>query len=1132
VPDVPVSGVVAIDEAGISGVVDGKHLVLSVGLANVAAEAASGELWVGIGRGDALSVSSSAVGAYSLEIGASGVFDVVVPMPSEISEQSDLATWLVRVVSDGKAPASVRRSLLTVLPAYEVALEGPKSLRTGGEGSFRVRATDPVNHMPLAGVPVSLALTGGESGAVPVGSYSGETGVTGDAVFSVAATDEPGDVSVVASGESQGTTAEVSDTVSIVANDRRLLLTTDKPIYQPGQVIHLRAVCLEKPGLAPVVGLPVTFEVEDGKGNKILKEEVMVDDFGVAATDFALGTILNEGTFAVRALLGDDKTEKSVDVFWYALPKFRVELAVDQPWYMPGQTITGTVDVGYFFGKPVAGGTVEIVASTVDVGETPFATVNGKTDAQGHFAFEVTLPSVLVGLPLEQGKALVEVSAVVTDTAEQVVEKSVAVVATADPVQVVVVPEAGDLVPGTANTVHVFATDPLGAPVIGGAVEVAALGSTIELETDAFGYAAFSLDVPADATGAVEIAVTVEADGAVASETFSFDAQGGAEHVLVRTDKAVYSVGESVAIDIVATGPSAWVYVDWLVEGQLASMFTLESEDGLASFEMDLDATQLGDNRIEAYIVDSSGQIVRASRTVFVKDAKALAIDVTTDHAVYAPGQPAVFTFSAKDEGGAPAVAALGVQIVDEAVYALVEARPGLLETYFALNDMLAQPQYEIHGASWDVSGLVFGGVDAADPDEAAAGQTQAEAAFAAMAVGGATGIQRSSWADLPGKSKDKLAPYFATAREAITPALTAAAGKALAELEAVGCPPSYWCGAESKEYLTSFAEHMRPHVKAWDYWGNAYEIEPASGGEDTVRIRSAGPDEATLTGDDWTSTFDYEELDLPESFKWLSGPWVDEDGGFAGGGGGDAEGGGPPEPNAGGDGKGDGEGSGPTVRKDFPETLYWNAALITGGDGKATVELDMADSITEWRISTLGHTKDGHLGSAVHGVTVFQDFFVDIDFPAKLTRKDELSFPIAIYNYLPVPQTVDITLEPGDWYTALGETSLSVDLGPNEVKVAKFPVRVDDVGTHALTVTGLGTTLSDAVQRVIKVVPDGKAQVETHSGGLDPGQVSYAAIFPPEAVPGSQLLFVNVYPAYLTQVVEGMDSMLSQPFG
>ena len=52
-----------------------------------------------------------------------------------------------------------------------------------------------------------------------------------------------------------------------------------------------------------------------------------------------------------------------------------------------------------------------------------------------------------------------------------------------------------------------------------------------------------------------------------------------------------------------------------------------------------------------------------------------------------------------------------------------------------------------------------------------------------------------------------------------------------------------------------------------------------------------------------------------------------------------------------------------------------------------------------------------------MHGVTVFQDFFVDIDFPVALTQNDVVAVPIAVYNYLKEDQTVSLKVSREDWF-------------------------------------------------------------------------------------------------------------------
>src|SRR5262249_57990068 len=45
-------------------------------------------------------------------------------------------------------------------------------------------------------------------------------------------------------------------------------------------------------------------------------------------------------------------------------------------------------------------------------------------------------------------------------------------------------------------------------------------------------------------------------------------------------------------------------------------------------------------------------------------------------------------------------------------------------------------------------------------------------------------------------------------------------------------------------------------------------------------------------------------------------------------------------------------------VREYFPETLYSNPSLVTDAEGKAKIDLRMADSITTWRITALASSR------------------------------------------------------------------------------------------------------------------------------------------------------------------------------
>ncbi len=1065
----------------------------------------------------------------------------------EVGTQAELVAWNLRVSKEsaGGDELVLNRSLLYALELEEVTLEGPARVTEDKQVAYRLKARHPLTKAPLEGRTVELEIRGEDDKAE---TLTGKTDDTGVAVLHVTP-GKSGSYSVAARTKSKIASAQLADEIEVAANGDKVLLTTDKPVYKPGQTMHLRALALDAQGNTPSAGVKAVFEVEDGKGNKVFHKEFETDEYGIAATKFVIGSIVNEGNYKVRTVVGDVVSEKTVAVKQYALPKFRVDVETDRAWYAPGDVVSGEVDSKYFFGKAVAGGQVRIEVATLDVGENVYQEILGQTGADGSYKFSVATPETLVGLPLEQGLALLNLRVTVTDTAGQEVVKELPVRVAAAPLSLSVIPEGTQLIAGIENRLHVFVTDPLGSPVRSAKVELQTGEKALTVTTDAGGHAVAQWT---PTSGAVRLTADVTAgEQQLANQVFDFNEQAGVEHVLVRTDKSVYDVGDVVSVEVLTTDDNGSIFVDWLNEGQAVDLRTLDPKEGSASFDFTLDSSLLGSNRVEAYIVQDDGNIVRAGRNLFVRSASNLSVALDTNKAQYQPGDAAKLTFTVTDEAGAPAAAALGVQIVDQAVFALVDARPGLLETYFQLEDEFREPHYQLKAPPGSLTGLLFSNPDS---DEEAGVQAKSEAVLAALDGMRMTGLSGASWEGVLKEARATLAPFFDSERARLIQAANQQLNAVADGLVESGCDPnSYWCDALQTSLAEAFAARLSQQVKANDFWGNAYDVQPTV--YPLLTLVTSGPDEQSGSTDDERLVINVADLDFTLAPAW-GGPArggevaLDQDGngvpGPVPGGlappaadgeavadlGGDDN---SPEPSAGAGGaSSEGqseERGGPRVRQDFPETLYVNPSVITDGTGTATLEVEMADSITEWRVSTMANSAGGKLGSAAFGVTVFQDFFVDVNFPATLTRGDEIEFPIAIYNYLDEPQIVNVELEAADWYTALGESALSVELAPGEVRGVSVPVRVLEVGRQTLTVFGNGSEKSDAVARSVLVIPDGQ-QLATAQSGSVKGTVTQQVSFTADAIPGSEQLYLNVFPTFLSQAVEGMDSLLRTPNG
>src|SRR5439155_23171809 len=93
------------------------------------------------------------------------------------------------------------------------------------------------------------------------------------------------------------------------------------------------------------------------------------------------------------------------------------------------------------------------------------------------------------------------------------------------------------------------------------------------------------------------------------------------------------------------------------------------------------------------------GLPVRKSRVLFIRPAGHVAIRTELDKAEYRPGASAKLQFTLTDGHGKPAPGALSLAAVDEAVFSVLDAAPGMEKTFYLLEEEMLKPIYTIY--SW-----------------------------------------------------------------------------------------------------------------------------------------------------------------------------------------------------------------------------------------------------------------------------------------------------------------------------------------------------------------------------------------------------------------------------------------------
>ena len=1147
----------------------------------------------------------------------------------------------------------------------ETVILGQTKFAAGSLAGLRILVRNRISGRPVAGAKIELSLWAKTNGTVSLGTYA--TGRDGSLTNSINIPDLPaGEYQLMVNTTSALGRDHVTQKIEI-QEPTQILLSSDKPIYQPGQTIHLRSLTLNCRLGKPFANQPVTFEISDPKGNKVFKETRKSSGFGIASADFVMASELNLGRYEIRALASAISVERTVEVKPYVLPKFKIQIVSDKPYYLPGETVSGSVLADYFFGKPVGGGTVKLTAATLEEKPVVLSEMQGYEDPAGRYPFHFTLPDFFVGLPQNNEQAFLDLTAEVRDTAGHTEEKTLSLSVSKYALDVVTIPEAGALVPGVENILYVLTSYPDGRPA---ACKVLVNGTAYQSDTQGLCQVKVT---PAAADQSFEVQV-VDVGNRKRALTYHADTNCAAPAFLLRSDKAVYQAGQTAHISILSPESQNTVFVDVIKDGQTVLTKSVSLNGHKAEYALELPAELVGVLKLNAYVITADGEDRGCSRIIYVNPASGLHIATKLSQATYRPGEAATMDFAVTDGDGKPAPAALGIAAVDESVFALSESRPGLLQQFFDVESDLLKPRYQIkffncpaslldsdnqalalaYFASLEeqhdgpnIDELIREGlIDERTIDQARAmrgtpayARYRSDPQYAGMirllegtqgaySLREATGrekmqsveaqrkayfrglghvlqigflvllflspillliyyallgpkLNRDALAHDPGLARfTRLASSLQNNLAVLTllPLICYPIGLILSEENQLGNPAWLLLGLETIAVLaTVILQTIRLTREAAEFpslnlfvlvnflYAFFIQFVVSRAGFVFILMGSGDPEgfgmiwflasiaaplvtlgtlggyiQRKLKANGIITNAVHSHLIevlvviavvlilsamlLPALSKAKSRALsiqllndlkqINLASQIAAG---DSR---PASSGA----------AAPRLRHDFPETLLWQPELITDDQGKASLQIPLADSITTWRASIDGISAAGKLGSVEMPITVFQDFFVDLDLPVSMSLGDEVSVPVTCCNYLKEPQDVQLTLAADNWFECPTE-KLNLHLGPNEVKGAGFAIKVLRVGNHTLRINAQGTHVGDAVEREVRVMPTGERMEHLKNDIL---KDAYCDTFtlPAESIPDSQSLWLKFYPSRFSEVVEGMDSIFQAPYG
>ncbi|MBI4331321.1 MAG: hypothetical protein HY673_08580, partial [Chloroflexi bacterium] len=484
-----------------------------------------------------------------------------------------------------------------------------------------------------------------------------------------------------------------SDKAPVQVLDSSLIfLQTDKPIYKPGQTIHLRAITLDA-DLKPV-SARATIEAMDAKGTKVLRKEVTTGEFGMATLDLPLSTEPNLGTWKLTAATGKQKSQLDVKVEKYVLPKYEVKLEMAKDWYLANEVIKGELFSEYSFGKPVAG-EVQVKASRYTGQWQQYASITRPID--GKTSFEIPAAQYVAGVPGARGMGQVLIDVTVREKATGYEEKTNRLVTIApSPLTLQLIPENPVFKPSLPFKVLLLAGTPDNKPkdttatvrinyLAQGMRQIRSEQRTLTTQN---GKAMLELAPPQDAA-IMQINASADRASTRASVGVSYSPTGNFIH-LEQTSPGVPKVGEQISFKVYSTREAANFYYEVISRGRVV-FSSYEHGDSITFQTSPLMAPS---SKILVYQILPNSEIAADDLPFKVTGSYPHSPQVKFSKGEVRPGEEVDISV------GAEGKAEVGLQVVHRSVFILAENRLNLKQVFDELEKLYMKPQVEIHSAS------------------------------------------------------------------------------------------------------------------------------------------------------------------------------------------------------------------------------------------------------------------------------------------------------------------------------------------------------------------------------------------------------------------------------------------------
>lgn len=451
----------------------------------------------------------------------------------------------------------------------------------------------------------------------------------------------------------------------------RLYLQTDHNEYRPGQYVFVKAYLTDDNLRAPTEkGEHIFVQLLNPKGKMIAQSNLFCfsgqQADGLYIPPHEPGGIFTLRAFTERMSKGEEEVffEKEIVVRKSVRPKLRLRLELERNQYLPGETIWAKLDAQAMDNAPIARHACRV--KLFFDGKITLEK-NIETNGEGAANFSIDLPD---GLPNSDG--LLQVS-VTHEGITETVAKPVPVARRKLTLQFF--PEGGDLIFGTSSRVAFEVTDEKGLPVDTRGWFFSAAGDTLSaLETAHKGMGTFEFSAKNVKGGYAKL------EGQ--NDKFPLEARFASYGIRMAPPRPR------------ATEVEVEIFQPMMAEGHVVLrsgnrvVWEKRLDFGAVPHVVKLPLEKLPAGIAQLTLFDEMGQ-PRAERLFFANAHRQLSVVMKTDQEKYLPSEQVTVNLEVKDETGQPVDGDFSAAVVDDAEWTQAEDKQADIRSRLLLTSEL-----------------------------------------------------------------------------------------------------------------------------------------------------------------------------------------------------------------------------------------------------------------------------------------------------------------------------------------------------------------------------------------------------------------------------------------------------------